>query len=204
MAELAPTRSAALALADERQVIRQGYDFLDEKRMLLAAEMVRALARYRDLGDEWNRTAAIAAEHLGRAIAGHGLDGVESWPPLRRDEARIVRDETPFLGVTLLSATCEAPRFALAFPAIGHAAEIEAARGSFADLVAIGVELAAMAASLERLIEDYKKTERRARALENVLLPDINAALKRIVEHLEMVEQEEAIRVRKAADRQGR
>ena len=47
MAEIAPTRSAALALADERELMRQGYRFLDEKRVLLASEMLR---RLRDTG----------------------------------------------------------------------------------------------------------------------------------------------------------
>ena len=39
----------------------------------------------------------------------------------------------------------------------------------------------------------------RARALENVLLPEVNDRLKRINEHLETFEQEEAIRARLAA-----
>ena len=41
MAEIVPTRSAALELADERDLMRQGYRFLDEKRVLLASEMLR-------------------------------------------------------------------------------------------------------------------------------------------------------------------
>ena len=36
MREVTPTRSVALELADERRLMRQGYEFLDEKRMLLA------------------------------------------------------------------------------------------------------------------------------------------------------------------------
>ena len=46
MREITPTRSAVLELADERKLMRQGYDFLDEKRMLLASEMLRQLHDY--------------------------------------------------------------------------------------------------------------------------------------------------------------
>ena len=53
--------------------------------------------------------------------------------------------------------------------------------------------------NLHRLAEEYRRTEKRARALENVLLPEVSDRLKRINEHLETFEQEEAIRARLAA-----
>ena len=43
--ELSPNRSTALELREERYLVREGYEFLDEKRMLLAAEILRGLAR---------------------------------------------------------------------------------------------------------------------------------------------------------------
>ena len=42
--QLTPTRSAYLELKDERQLIQEGYEFLDEKRMIVAQEMLRQLA----------------------------------------------------------------------------------------------------------------------------------------------------------------
>ena len=55
------------------------------------------------------------------------------------------------------------------------------------------------AGHLRRLIDEYRRTERRARALENVLLPEIDHSLKFIEEQLDAVDQEEAVRVRNAA-----
>ena len=55
------------------------------------------------------------------------------------------------------------------------------------------------AANLRRLVEEYRRTERRARALENVLLPEIDRSLRFIEEQLDAVDQEEAVRVRNAA-----
>jgi V/A-type H+-transporting ATPase subunit D len=54
-------------------------------------------------------------------------------------------------------------------------------------------------ASLHRLIREYVRTERRARALENVVLPEIDESLRFIEEQLDAVDQEEAVRVRNAA-----
>jgi V/A-type H+-transporting ATPase subunit D len=46
------------------------------------------------------------------------------------------------------------------------------------------------------LRREYRRTERRARALENILLPEIEAVLQVIEDHLEALDREEAVRVR--------
>ncbi len=58
------------------------------------------------------------------------------------------------------------------------------------------VELAACCVNLRRLVRDYVRTERRARAIENVLMPDIESAIKIIEEQLEGMDQEEIARLR--------
>ena len=56
--------------------------------------------------------------------------------------------------------------------------------------------LAASTANLARLAHEYRRTERRVRALENIVLPEIQRDIDIMEEHLELVEQEEVIRVR--------
>ena len=53
---------------------------------------------------------------------------------------------------------------------------------------------------LESLTSRLEFTERRARALENVLLPEIDRSLRSIEEQLDAVDQEEAVRVRSGAE----
>jgi len=55
---------------------------------------------------------------------------------------------------------------------------------------------AVCALNLRRLMREYVRTERRARAIENVLLPEIESSLKIIDEQLEILDQEEVARVR--------
>jgi vacuolar-type H+-ATPase subunit D/Vma8 len=49
MSEITPTRSAVLELKDELRAMREGYAFLDEKCLMLAAEILRELVRYQKL-----------------------------------------------------------------------------------------------------------------------------------------------------------
>ena len=59
-----------------------------------------------------------------------------------------------------------------------------------------GVRLAAVTVNLERLMHEYERTERRVRALEKLILPEIRSELTMMEEHLDLSEQEEVIRVR--------
>ena len=45
---------------------------------------------------------------------------------------------------------------------------------------------------------EYRRVERRAKALENVLMPEVEASLKRVTEQLDVMDQEETVRVRTA------
>jgi V/A-type H+-transporting ATPase subunit D len=56
--------------------------------------------------------------------------------------------------------------------------------------------MAAQSGNLRRLAGEYRRTQKRAQALENVLLPEIRERLKQINEHLETFDLEEAIRAR--------
>ena len=68
--EQAPTRAAVLELRAERIVVEEAYDFLDEKRLLLAAELLR-------------QVEVPFAPLEGAAIGVHVLDDLEE---------RVIRD----------------------------------------------------------------------------------------------------------------
>ncbi len=198
MAEDPPTRSAALALADERGVMRQGYQFLDEKRMLLAAEILRRLRLYEEQERAFLTAVRIAREATAQAVARHGLENLQVYPAREPAPAAPRRDRSLFLGVPLIALDFEAEAGAPAFPPLDPSPEANECAKAFASLLEHLTGLAAQSGNLRRLAAEYRRTEKRARALENVLLPEIEERLKRINEHLESFDQEEAIRARLA------
>jgi V/A-type H+-transporting ATPase subunit D len=56
--------------------------------------------------------------------------------------------------------------------------------------------LAAMAGNLERLHREYRRSVRRVRALQDVLLPEVDRTVGEIESRLEELEQDEALWVR--------
>ena len=60
----APTRAAILELMDEQTVVKEAYVFLDEKRLLLASELLQQLRRYQQLEQELDALHASAREAM--------------------------------------------------------------------------------------------------------------------------------------------
>lgn len=197
--EVLATRVAFLELKDERRLIQEGYELLDEKRVLLAAEIMRQLRRYASLQAELERLGAEALAALEGAVGMHGFDKLTVEPKLDLAPAQVVLHEQAFLGLRLVEAALDergAPPGPEARPGTPEA---RACARAYRVMIARHVERAACVASLRRLIREYVRTERRARALENVVLPEIDDSLRFIEEQLDAVDQEEAVRVRNAA-----
>jgi V/A-type H+-transporting ATPase subunit D len=222
--ELAPTHSAFLELKAERAGMQEGYRFLDEKRLILAGEILANMRAYDAAQAEWRQAQTRAREALRGAVGRHGLDELGLYPAaaatcglatvtrsvlgvrieqiatpadaaaeaLRRsasvDPSGVPAGERAFAGGS-------APPAGAAPPAM-QSPEADAAREAFAALLPIAARLAVLSGNLQRLRVEYLRTSRRARALEDVLLPETDARLAAIDTALEELEREEAVRVR--------
>lgn len=175
----------------------EGYRFLDEKRLILAAEILAELQRYQDTLAAFRAAYAQAARQFRAAIERHGLEGIELYPPAAAPTGRFALSSRSVLGVELQTLECELDALAAA-PAVEPSPEADACRTAFHALIPQLAHLAAQAGNLERLRRDYLRTSRRARALEDVLLPEVAEALGTIDGVLEEQEREEAVRVRRA------
>lgn len=195
MREVTPTRSNAIDLADERKLMRQGYEFLDEKRMLLATEMLRQLRIHQQRTEEFAAAMKSAAAALAAAIERHGLDQLQVYPA-PPPPAAPAYERALFLGIVMLSAATPATTETQAPAAIDPSPEAKACRAAFEKLLWAAADSGARAGNLNRLAREYRRTERRARALEKVLLPEVEDAIRSVDEQLDMMEREEAVRTR--------
>ena len=197
--EVAATRVALLELRDERRLVQEGYELLDEKRVLLATEILRELRAHEAAQARIDRLGLEAREALAAAVETHGFDDLTVEPPCLIDNVLLRQFERRFLGLRLTEASLDVAPCLPAAPPVRGTPELRRCAGSFRQLTGELVAQAARAANLRRLSEEYRRTERRARALENVLLPEIDQSLKFIEEQLDAVDQEEAVRVRNVA-----
>jgi V/A-type H+-transporting ATPase subunit D len=198
MSEVSPTRSAVLEMKDERRAMHEGYVFLDEKCLLLAGEILRQLDLHARLQREFLGLHDDALRRLQAAVARHGLRELQVYPPAAPASAPLQLAERSLMGVRLQQVRwCDAG--AAAAIAVMPSPEAEACRRAFAAVLAAAAPLAAVSGNLERLSLEYRRSVRRARALQDVMLPELDHSIADIEGRLEELEQEDAIWMRRGA-----
>ena len=198
MTGTSPTRAVVLELKDEQRAMREGYVFLDEKCLLLAGEILRGLERHEALGLAMIDAHDAAMTALRAAVARHGLEDLQVYPPLNQSDSRLARETSSIMGVRLQDASWH-PADTPPPPSVHASPEGEACRRAFVSLIEAAARLAAVSGNLERLSFEYRRSVRRARALHDVLLPDLDRAIYGIESRLEELEQEDAISMRRRA-----
>lgn len=201
MSDRVATRSTLIELREERYSMREGFTFLDEKCLLLAGAMLRELTRYQALWKEHAACMQLAEEALRAALGRHGLEGLAIYPLAAEPTATplsINHEHRSIMGVPLLDASCKSTPPAVAAPLL-RTPEADACAQAHARLLRNATELAAAGANLERLRHEYRRTSRRARALDGVLLPELDRDVEDMTLALEELEREEAISMRPRA-----
>jgi V/A-type H+-transporting ATPase subunit D len=223
--ELIPTQSAYLELKAERAGMDEGYRFLDEKRLILASEILTALRTHEQVMKRWREAERAALDALRAAVGRHGVEELSLYPPLAAPSCVAETEVRTVLGVRIeqLPSALESGNSmetgsarenaeTRAGPSLNSTAQSEPSkralnpspeadhcRDCFAELLPLARHLAVIDGNLERLRDEYTRTARRARALEDVLLPEIDDNLKAIDNALEELEREESVRVRYTA-----
>ena len=199
MADVAPSRSAILEMRDERQAMVEGHAFLDEKCLAIAAEIVRELSRYLALEAAILRASREAARALQAAIARHGLEELNLYPAPSGETLALALGTRPVMGVKIATATLEGERVPPLPPDWGSP-EANACTAAFAALLDMAPHVGTAAANLERLSGEYRRSIRRARALDDVLIPEAARDLAAMETGLEDLEREDAIAMRLGLD----
>ncbi len=202
MSEITPTRSAAMGLREERRAMQEGYVFLDEKCLLLAGAMLQELRRFDKASAALRALVARAAQALAAAVRRHGLQGLQCYPALPPDALAVETHWRSLLGVALVQAGAKlggaaSPEAVYASPeAVYPSPEARACGDAFVELSAQLAVMAAISGNLERLYREYRKSVRRVRALQDVLLPELDRDLYQIEAQLDELERDEALGAR--------
>jgi V/A-type H+/Na+-transporting ATPase subunit D len=190
------TRIAQLELKDEQRLVKEGYELLDEKRIRLVAEIRAQLGRLRRWQAEQRKAGEAAGAALVAAFRRHGLDELATYPALYAGEDELELTRIRLFGLELIEVRWHAGASLATERAVNPSPEARVCARDYRALLEPLVMTAVCSLNLRRLMREYVRTERRARAIENVLLPEMERSLKFIGEQLEILDQEEIARVR--------
>ena len=194
------SRAELLELRREHEVVEEGHRLLDERRVLLARELLARLRAFDERFDAFADREKQAHAALIEATERMGLEQLEVYPPLDLSALETVRETTRFIGIAFDGARFgEIPEPGRERAPVFEFEQAEAAASKFVGLLEEALGLASDIAQLLKLEAEYRRTQRRVRALEKILLPELEAEQKVLENALEELEIEEAVRVRLAA-----
>ncbi|CAG0946771.1 V/A-type H+/Na+-transporting ATPase subunit D [Anaerolineae bacterium] len=178
MENVNPTRMELLAVKAQIGLAEQGRDLLKEKRNALMKEFMKIADQVMRGSDELEQAASNARHALARAEALDGPEAVRSAAFAASAELSLSVEGAFVMGVPVPIIEQKSSARAVidrGYSLSGTSARIDAAAERFEEEVDLLIELAASELRLRRLAEEIRKTSRRVNALENILIPRLQA-----------------------------
>ncbi|MDR0248197.1 MAG: V-type ATP synthase subunit D [Oscillospiraceae bacterium] len=195
MPDVTPTKGNLLNIRRSLSLARMGYDLMDRKRNILIHEILALIERAEELQSRIDTTfsAAYASLQSANITLGISSDLAES---VALDDTVNIRSRS-VMGVEIPIVTC-APRDETDLPYgfMFSDARLDDARERFIQVKHLTGELAELETTIYRLAVAIKKTQKRANALQNIIIPGFAADIAFITDALEEKEREEFVRLK--------
>ncbi len=193
---LPPTRSNLIRVRQDLRFAREGYEILDQKRMVLAKELVRLAGDAEKLEAEMGRLTAVAYQALEQARLTMGSERVE-WAALAVNKT--VDVQLKYRGVMgialpLIEASGKPPE--MAYSLSDTTAALDEASSLFHEVITRLPELSRLVTSVWRLAIELRKTQRRVNALQYIFIPDYAETIAFIQSSLEERDRAEIFRLK--------
>ena len=184
-----PTKGNLIATKKSLELATLGYDLMDKKRNILIREMMQQVESVKMLRDKITDTYAEAYLALQEANMSLGLidDIVEEIPI----DTGIDVTYRSVMGVEIPTISYEKPSEKLVYGLDRANSKLDYAYRCFAKVKEITVVLAEVENSVYRLANAIRKSQKRANALKNIVIPDFIETVKFISVFLEEKEREE-------------
>ena len=190
-----PTKGNLMNVKKSLQLARMGFDLLDRKRNILIRELMTMVDSAKALRSQISSTYNRAYFALQRANITLGLiEDVEKSIPI--EDGLEIRYRS-VMGVELPTVILDArpePDFCYGFA--GTNSQLDSAYLCFHKVKLLTAQLAEMENSIYRLANAIKKTQSRANALKNIIIPSFEFSSKFITDALEEKEREEFSRLK--------
>ena len=189
-----PTKGNLINTKKSLSLAKLGFDLMDRKRNILIREMVSLVDKAKSIRGEIESTYAQAYKALQSANITMGvIDNIANGIDV---ETGVHITYRSVMGVEIPRVSLQSTLSAKAYGFMDTNSQFDLAYASFEKAKELTVVLAEMENSVCRLANEIKKTQRRANALHNIIIPQFEDTIKMISESLEEKEREEFSRLK--------
>ena len=199
--EVAPTRTNLTRLRSELSFADEGYELLEQKRVILVVELKRFTARAIEAQRRVDEELARAYAALKEAELASGLSGVMTSARAVNVEADIKLRMRRVMGVGIPAAKLDLKDTLPYFGPQATSVWTDEAIVRFKNALSAIAQLAEARISVIRLAREIQKTIRRVNALERVFIPDYHETIKYVEDSLEEADRESFFMTKLVRDR---
>lgn len=192
--QVVPTKGNLLATKKSLQLSRSGFDLLDRKRNILIREMMSLIDRANKLQGNIDHAYEEAYAALQRANITLGIVNEISQAVPVEDGLNLAYRSV--MGVEIPMVSLHSEEIKIPFGLMSTNILLDRAYLKFREVKKLTAELAEVENSVYRLANAVKKTQKRANALKNIMIPRFEQTVKTISEALEEKDREEFSRMK--------
>lgn len=184
-----PTKGNLMTMQRSLQQARLGYELMDRKRNILIREMVLLTDKAKSLRGRVEETYRQAYLALQNANITLGIsENIAQTVPIENGISIRYRS---VMGVEIPSVTLKENKVELKYGLARTNSQFDIAYIRFNEVKELTIILAEVENSIYRLADGIKKTQKRANALKNIMIPMFEKNVKYISDSLEEKEREE-------------
>ncbi len=184
-----PTKGNLIAIKKSLDLAQLGYELMDRKRNILIREMMSYFDNIKELRDEISITYKRAYQALQEANMTLGIiSDLADMVPIDNGLSMSFRS---VMGVEIPKIYYEETPLKLTYGMERANTKFDYAYRMFNDVKLLTIKLAEVENTMYRLANAIRKSQKRANALKNVVIPEFEDNIKFITEVLEEKEREE-------------
>ncbi|MBS7388916.1 MAG: V-type ATP synthase subunit D [Ruminococcus sp.] len=194
MAQIFPTKANLMATQKSLSLAKLGYELMDRKRNILVREMMQLVDEAKEVESTINEAYKKAYASLQKAniTLGRCSDYARTVP---LDETLKV-DYKSVMGVEIPQITLGEQDMKNYYGFDTTNSYLDEAYFNFNEAKKLSVKLVETQTSIYRLADAIKKTQKRANALNNIMIPKFTQTVKFISEALDEKEREDFTRLK--------
>ena len=189
-----PTKGNLINTKKSLDLARVGFELLDRKRNIIVREMMAPIDRAASIQSRIDDGYAKAYLALQRANVAHGICAdIAAAVPV---ENGLSLSSRSVMGVEIPIVKLDPQPVELNYGFVSSSALVDEAYIRFDEVKKLTAELAEVENSVYRLATAVNKTQKRANALKNIIIPRLTSTVKYITDSLEEKEREDFSRLK--------
>ncbi|MDD2362565.1 MAG: V-type ATP synthase subunit D [Oscillospiraceae bacterium] len=189
-----PTKGNLINTKKSLALAKVGFELLDRKRNIIIREMMTLIDRASDIQEQIDNCYEQAYLALQRANVAHGVViDIAAAVPVENGLSLTTRS---VMGVEIPNVRLETQPLELSYGFMFSSALLDEAYIKFDSVKKLTAQLAEIENSVYRLATAVNKTQKRANALKNVIIPRLSSTVKTIADSLEEKDREDFSRLK--------